>query len=549
MEPDKVFGEQMMGKRHMFRAMVIIAPILAIAPPWLVWRESQRQAYAIEAASALGYAHDVLHRADETSEQALDGIAQLAHSGFAPCSPELRVLMRRVDLNSTYIQAIGYVQDGVMHCSSLGESQVPLGPPALRTSTGDIIYANLPPSGEIKTELIAIEHDHFAALVHRDLMLDTWTAVPGVSRAVMHLERSAGMKPLIHRGFVDVKWLARLDHKAEVTFVDGGYLVAVVRSRQFLFAAMAAIPLNYLQSRRDELAIRFVPAGLFAGLIIAAASVMLARRQMSIPAALRTALRRGEFFLLYQPIVDLEDGRWVGCEALLRWRRPGREALGPDFFIPIAEQSGIITQLTERVLELIEHDASHFLADRPDFHIAVNLSAADLGSVSIIDALDRFLEKSKARPSNLMVEITERGFLEIDAARAVIAALRLRGIEVAIDDFGTGYSSLSYLESLDLDFLKIDRSFVEAVGTRAPTNQVVGHIIAMASGLGLKMIAEGVETVQQAAFLKERGVQYAQGWLFGQAVTFDVLLAAMAMQCDKAAALAQPHIDHNEQPR
>jgi sensor c-di-GMP phosphodiesterase-like protein len=120
-----------------------------------------------------------------------------------------------------------------------------------------------------------------------------------------------------------------------------------------------------------------------------------------------------------------------------------------------------------------------------------------------------------------VIEITERGFLDVDSARRVIAALRTRGHEVAVDDFGTGYSSLSYVESLDLDFLKIDRSFVEAIGTKGPTSQVVGHIIAMARSMGLRMIAEGVERPEQADFLKAQDVQYAQGWLFGKPMPFD----------------------------
>jgi sensor c-di-GMP phosphodiesterase-like protein len=125
-----------------------------------------------------------------------------------------------------------------------------------------------------------------------------------------------------------------------------------------------------------------------------------------------------------------------------------------------------------------------------------------------------------------------KGFIDLALARPALAALRARGILVAVDDFGTGYSSLSYLESLDLDLLKIDRSFIQTIGTGAPTSQVVGHIIAMAKTIGLRMIAEGIETQEQAAFVAEQGVEYAQGWLFGRPTTFDKIQEALAVQSD-----------------
>ena len=171
-----------------------------------------------------------------------------------------------------------------------------------------------------------------------------------------------------------------------------------------------------------------------------------------------------------------------------------------------------------------------WLAANPSFHVAINISAADLHSPALLNLLDNFMRKSGACPANLILEITERGFVDIGAARPVINALRARGYEIAIDDFGTGYSSLSYLETLDVNVLKIDRSFVEAIGTRAPTNQVVDHIIAMARALGLRMIAEGVERQAQADYLNDHQVQYAQGWLFGRPVPFDLIITRMEAQ-------------------
>jgi sensor c-di-GMP phosphodiesterase-like protein len=506
-------------RRHLtFGLTLMLAVAALVLPPWLAWREAQRQAFDAESALTLGYAHDVLHRTDEAGRQALAGIKALVKSGLPPCSDGARGLMREIDLTSTYLQAIGYVRNGELACSSMTGAPVQLGPRSFRTGNGVDFYLDVPIRTTFGHPLLALELDSYAVLIHRDLPLDIWTSVPDVSLAIMHVERNTAT---IQHGYVAPAWLARLGKLPSITFSDGRYLVTMVRSQNFLTAAIAATPVAHLAARTRQIAMRLVPAGLFAGLAAAAAVLLLARQQLSLVSSLRVGLRRNQFFLEYQPLIDLRSGHCVGVEALLRWRDGAGELVSPDIFIPVAESSGLIGKLTERVIELVCDDAGHFLASHPGFHVAINLSPADLRSTAIVGLLDRMMARSGALPSNVIVEITERGFVDKEKAREVIAALHARGIEVAIDDFGTGYSSLSYLESLDLDFLKIDRSFIESIGTGAPTSQVVSHIIGMAHNLELRMIAEGVENHEQAAFLRVRGVGYAQGWLFGHPGRFE----------------------------
>jgi len=513
---------------------VSAALLLTCVAPWYAWREAGRQAYDVESGIVLDYARDVQHRADETATQADVALRRLETSGLPPCSARNLATMREIDLTSSYIQAVGHVSGTAVDCSSVGSDPVDLGSARFRTSNGVIIYETVRIGNGRPASVLGIRRGDYVVLVHDDLPLDTWTAAPDVALGVLHVEDHTFR---MTRGPVDGAWVARLDGRASATFVDGGRIVAVVRSSHYLTASVAAAPIAYLHQRTATLAWRFIPAALLGGFAGGAAILLLARRELSMETALRKALRRDELFLLSQPLVDLDSGACIGVEALLRWRPPTGELIGPDLFIPIAERIGLITSVTARVFELVARDVGSHLARNPDFHVGVNLSPADLRSTAIVDHIDRFLARTGARPSNLIVEITERGFLDLEAARSVLAALRARGVEVAVDDFGTGYSSLSYLETLDLDFLKIDRSFIVAIGTGAPTSQVVRHIMAMARALNLRMIAEGVESEAQAEFLRTHGVHNVQGWLFGKPMPFADVVRAHVQASTQAAAI------------
>lgn len=491
--------------------------VVLIGPPWLAWHEAQREAWVAESDQTLAVARDVMHRTDEAARQIMNGNRLLARSGLAPCSPASLALMRRIALGFSYIHAIGHVEHGTLVCSSMGLAEIPLGDDVLRTASGAALYPNVPLPGATDGALLAVERDGYATIIHRDMPVDASGAGPDAALGVLHLESG---RIAVSRGKLDPAWIARLGTGRSTAFADRGMLVAIVRSKLDTIAAVAAVPLARVERRTHAIALRLVPAGFVFGIVLAVMLGLLLRRRMSLEMSLGAALRRGEFFLQYQPIVNLQTGEWVGAEALLRWRRANGELVGPDLFIPAAEQSGAIVKLTEHVIEMVAREAGAYLSAHPAFHVAINLSAADVRSPVIVERLTSMLAACGARPSNLIVEITERGFLHLDTAREVIRLLRAHGIGVAIDDFGTGYSSLSYLESLDLDYLKIDRSFIEAIGTDAPTSGVVGLIIEMARSMRLSMIAEGIENPVQAAYLRERGVEFAQGWMFGKPMPF-----------------------------
>lgn len=271
-----------------------------------------------------------------------------------------------------------------------------------------------------------------------------------------------------------------------------------------------------------------MPVGLLLGLLLAALVFWVMWRQTSMPAMIRTALRQDEFSMVYQPVVELATGRWVGLEALMRWHRPDGTMVSPDVFIPAAERSGQISALTAWVAERVLTETRALLQADPQFHLAINVTGDDLLDGRFHARLSTLLQRHGVAASQLIGEITERVFMHTGQTGAQIHALRALGMRIAIDDFGTGYSSLAYLTRLELDYLKIDKTFVDPIGTGAVTANVVSHIIAMAQSLGLTMIAEGVETEAQADFLRAQGVQQAQGWLFARPMPIEEVRQHMA---------------------
>jgi diguanylate cyclase (GGDEF)-like protein len=235
--------------------------------------------------------------------------------------------------------------------------------------------------------------------------------------------------------------------------------------------------------------------------------------RLALAGELRAALDADELLVYFQPQVDLRDGSIVGAEALVRWRHPERGFLSPDEFLAVADQAGFMRPLTRRVLEHALRHCGEWHAGGHALGLSVNVSARDLVDSRLPEEVAQLLDEQGLAPAVLQLEITERTLLA-DPARtvAVLERLRALGVRIAIDDFGTGYSSLSALTRLPVDVLKIDRSFVSSMETVASHAVIVGSTIELARGLGLEVVAEGVENDRLLRRLAELGCDVAQGY-------------------------------------
>ncbi|MEP6623988.1 MAG: EAL domain-containing protein [Acidimicrobiia bacterium] len=245
---------------------------------------------------------------------------------------------------------------------------------------------------------------------------------------------------------------------------------------------------------------------------------------LEIETDLHRALDDHQLFLRYQPVVDIEHGKMVGAEGLVRWQHPRRGLLAPDDFLAAAEVSGLVVALGREVLEL-GVGAMRDIDETRLPTLALNLSPRELAQPDLIERVRITLAEHGVKPSRLCIEITESAVLdEVESAIATLNALRDIGVRLAIDDFGTGYSSLSYLRRLPVDIVKIDRSFVAELGADGANLTIVAGIIGLARGLGLSVVAEGIETVRQLQVLRELGCTLGQGYLFSAPIALDDLL-------------------------
>lgn len=285
----------------------------------------------------------------------------------------------------------------------------------------------------------------------------------------------------------------------------------------------------------DRLALKFLPSqlplALILSLLIGYIAWLATAGRMSFSHEINLGLAAREFEVYCQPLVNAQSQQCAGVEILLRWNNPRQGFISPDVFIPLAEQESLIAPLTRYVLEATASQL-HYFPDSSRFHIGINVAASHFRRGKIVEDLKQFwFTYQPVQP--LFLELTERDALP-DVDYRVVKDLHSLGVKLAIDDFGTGQSSLSYLEMLHPDVLKIDKTFTAAIGTDAVNSTVTDIIIALAKRLNIDLVAEGVETPEQAAWLRRNGVAVLQGYLYARPMPLHAFPAWFANQPEAA---------------
>ena len=521
-----------MTTRHqvsLVTGVLILAIILPVALSiWLATQQAKEQFYS----ELDNFSVRVLARVQQVADQAREALKEADAHTATTCSPEHLLTMRRIAYTHRYIQEVLWLREGIPQCSSLEEHQVSATFPTPDHLTADGYRTWLTSVSDLglKHKMTAMGSEHHVVMIDPVSFIDViplgheeiHTLLFGTKRDQIIISS----KPLN----ADV-W-EKIKHQNAETLTLNSTVYRLHRIPELGLAIVTWSSTLPLQNKLHQQLMLWLPIGLFTSLLASFLLLRLLRRLRAPRNGMLDALNSHAIQVYYQPIISLQSGKIVGAEALARWRQPDGSFLSPDIFIPLAEQTGLITRLTEDIVRKIFADLGNWLRRRPEIRISINLSVDDLRSPKLPLLLQEQLQLWGISAQQIILEITERGFVDPQTTLPVIAGYRQAGHRISIDDFGTGYSSLSYLQKLDVDTLKIDKSFVDTLEYELLTP----HIIEMAKALNLATVAEGVETESQRDWLRMHGVQYAQGWLYSKALpkeTF-ILWAENNLKADSA---------------
>ena len=499
-------------RRTIFGVATLLGLIAAILPLIFIAKLSRDRAVGAERVHLAEYAEWTLERVTITLSHAKDTLRQIERQRWDGCSPAHIAHMRQLAVDNRYIEEVGYFASGRLACTSWGPvaEMVPQKASQYLLPDGFGMQLRVTPLVSGAGPMVVLVLGNHNVLIKPERLV----VVLRDSEVSLGVATTDG-RPVAVSGAANARLVAAIVRQTG-SGMDDRHLFASTRGSglvAFAIADRAAV-----QSRLNREWSLLVPIGLVVSVVLIGAIALVSRQRLSPQKELEFAIRRRKLIAHYQPLIELRSGRCIGAEALIRWRKPDADRMPPDLLIPLAERTGLIDAITDLIIDCVTEDLSRMIGAGLDIHVAINISASDMESGRFLTVLSAALERRDIPARHIWLEATERGFINTEAACATIERAHAAGHAVSIDDFGTGYSGLSLLETLLVDTIKIDKSFVDTIGRGAATSVVTPHVIEMAHGLHLTIVAEGVELPVQEAYLRAAGVEFAQGWLYSPAL-------------------------------
>ncbi|KTD38468.1 Rtn protein [Legionella moravica] len=451
-------------------------------------------------------------------------------SSFSDCQSELYPYLEHITLNNMNIAGISISdKNQQLICSSLPNNDTVISStPHARSLTGPYelplfdqpVYLIQQKMGNYRIGILVLSSILQNTLKVSDISINSVALHNNVEKKnVIRVERADGsaLWKLSQKIEVQTEAKANQLYVSEKVHSIDGMVVAITENRQTLISNL----IYY------ELLVSLII--LICSTLIYHALKKIITKRYSLEGAIKLAIKNNEFYPEYQPLFNCQKGSFSGVEVLVRWRDSEDQLIMPDFFIPEAETTGLIVPLTLQIIEISLKETQSILQKDNEFHIAYNLSALHFAYPLFFTQCNQLAQQFSISPKQIIFELTERELLDKNNSAFIGSMNKLRdmGYSLAVDDYGTGHASISYLQHFPFDYLKIDKLFIQAIGTKAITESLNDAIIQMAKGLNLIIIAEGVETQEQVDYLSNNGVRFLQGWYFSKALPIDRLVTLL----------------------
>ncbi len=494
-------------------ASIIVALLIAAAP--LVLGKVILHAHAIKTGKSEldAIANRYLMRAERVLAEAVGVLRDIDQAKIRTCSSADQVAMADILSKSAFVRRVGMVdENGFPRCL------VP--PPPVRRGA----MMSAASSDERQVTIVLADKDAAPDLPNGTVVVG-WKSLSGAriiaEISVGALDIDAGPEFFRDRRYVEVsvgdgkKWFS-VGHAPAETSPEGDVLEVKTHSEVFPIEVVARVDVASTYAIIDSLDLTLTVSSIAIGFLLVGVAVWLNwRPDQATHDEFVMGLIRNEFVPYYQPVMNIDTGQIEGCELLVRWIKTDGSVVSPGAFMPYAENSGHVFEMTRAIMRQSVKDLGDLYSKKLSLKLSINLFAGHFDDRTIIDDIESIFGSGPILYDQLVFEVTERYPLnDIDRARKIIAEMHALGCRVALDDTGTGHGGLAYLQQLGIDIVKIDKMFIDAMGADIGASTIVDVLIELANSLGMGIVAEGVEREDQIQRLREKGVTSAQGYIF-----------------------------------